>query len=119
MKTCDGDELQSELFLHMHPYVIDMTGAEFMSQLGPDGELDMEGWAVIWRLLRQLDAKVFKGAFFCWRHVFEPQFAEELVSEEHADELDFEYLGTMLSEDHVGYSLANVKKKHILNCLRK
>jgi hypothetical protein len=64
-----------EWFVHVHPYGIAMTGAELMSQLGPDGEIDMEGWAVIWRLLRHLDAKLFKGALKRWRHVFEPQFA--------------------------------------------
>jgi hypothetical protein len=46
-----------------------MSGAELMSQLGPDGEIDKEGWAIIWRLLRQLDAKLFRGAFVRWRHV--------------------------------------------------
>jgi hypothetical protein len=32
------------------------------------------------------------------------------VSKDSADELDFMYLRTMMSEDHLGYSLADVEK---------
>jgi hypothetical protein len=52
-----------------------MTGAEIKSQLGEVKGIDEKGWTAIWRLLRMLETKMYRGAFLRWREIFPPQLA--------------------------------------------
>jgi hypothetical protein len=52
-----------------------MRGAEINSQLGELKGIDEKGWTAIWRLLRMLETKMYRGSFLRWREIFSPQLA--------------------------------------------
>jgi hypothetical protein len=52
-----------------------LTDAEIKEQMGPGGEISIKCWKVIWRLLRQLENKMYRGSFLRWRHIFPPELA--------------------------------------------
>jgi hypothetical protein len=37
--------------------------------------IDEKGWTAIWRLLRMLETKMYRGSFLQWREIFLPQLA--------------------------------------------
>jgi hypothetical protein len=43
--------------------------------------INEKGWTAIWRLLRMLETKMYRGSFLRWREIFSPQLA---VSKKHA-----------------------------------
>jgi hypothetical protein len=52
-----------------------VTGLEIKDQLGEGGEIEMDVMTAIWRAIRMLETKMYRGSRLRWRHIFKPQLA--------------------------------------------
>jgi hypothetical protein len=62
-------------FIHEHPNWVQLSGLEIKTQLGEGDEIDMDVMTAIWRAIRMLETKMYRGSRLRWRHIFEPQLA--------------------------------------------
>jgi hypothetical protein len=73
--TCSQNISCRFWFVHGHPTWIQLSGAEIKSQFGEMAGIDEKGWTAIWRLLRMLETKMYRGSVLRWREIFPPELA--------------------------------------------
>lgn len=95
-------------FKHLVTSLILLCGEDFIDQFGPDGELTTLGWTAVLRMLISKDARMYGPWKIRWRHLFDIKFVEHLMH--NSQELDYDFLGSMMHEDVLGYKIQWTKK---------
>lgn len=61
-------------YKHLVPYLIVLSGEDFVNEFGPDGHLTSVGWAAVSRMLAYKDGRMYGDWQIRWRHVFDLRF---------------------------------------------
>jgi hypothetical protein len=72
-------------FIHKQPSLLELTGLEMKEMFSRGGDINIKGWMVVSRLLRQLESKMYRGSDRRWRHIFDPMFAVRVTEKNNSD----------------------------------
>lgn len=126
------------------PYLVVLSGEDFVNEFGPDGHLTNVGWGAVSRMLNYKEGRMYGNWQIRWRHIFDLRFVVrspfhkkswvpsalrsmanisllllQLVLMYRGASLDFEYMNTMMSLEALRYRLQWAKKVkcHKQKCL--
>ncbi|XP_037489420.1 uncharacterized protein LOC119368200 [Triticum dicoccoides] len=70
--------LNRKWYKHLLPYLIVMSGEDFVNELGPDGHLTSVGWGAVSGMLVYKDGGMYGDWEIRWRHLFDLRFVVRL-----------------------------------------
>lgn len=89
-------------YCHTHPYTTQLTGTQVQVYFDRDGDPETDHMVNMWRLVRKEEAVLFAGLPERFRFIPDFRLAVELMEAERASDLDFDYIATMITEEHTG-----------------
>lgn len=102
MDGCSTMEFARPWYIHTHPYTTQMTGTQIQMYFDRDGDPELEHMINMFRLVRKEEAIIFCGLPERFRMIPDFRLTAELSEAERASDLDYEYIATMITEEHTG-----------------
>lgn len=108
MQGCEKNVLKKKWFKHFHPILAVAFGQDLKDELIPGGELTLNLWRCIQRVISEKDKRMYRGWLDRWRGIFDPRFVDELCKGD--DEMDWDYISMMMNSKVMGYRVNWLKK---------
>lgn len=64
-------ERNKKWFKHLVPYLIVLSGEDFINEFGPDGQLTSVGWTAVSWMLNYKEGRMYGSWQIRWRHIFD------------------------------------------------
>lgn len=113
MKRCSDLEKSRKWYCHTHPYTV---SADKQPKIEPSfdryGDPEVDHMVAMWKLVRKEEAKLFAGLPKHFKVIPDPRLGPELMEAERY--LNYDYIATMINEEHTGMRIEAAKKIMIL-----
>lgn len=106
MVRCSALDFARKWFCHTQPYTIQLTCAQIQVYFDQDGDPEVDHMVPMWRMVRKEEVKLFAGL----PEIPDFRLGVELMESGRSSDLDFDYISTMITEEHTGVRIEAAKK---------